>query len=159
MTTRLYRTGLSHRAAGIAAAVACLGFVGCGSGIKTVPVAGRVTFSGNPPPYGCVLNFLPDRAELKTSTEEVPAMGLANGCGECDPTGAFKAACLRNRGGLMPGRYQVMVSCYVYNETPNAPPVSVVPPDFKAPELVVPADARSVRYDVDVPAPSRKPSG
>ena len=52
----------------------------------------------------------------------------------------------------MPGCYQVMVSCFVPNETPNAPPVSVVPADFTPPHLVVPADARAVRYDLDVPA-------
>lgn len=138
------------------AVITCIGLTGCGDGIKIVPVAGRVTFNGSPPPYGCVLNFLPARDEARDSNEEVVARGLAIGCGECDSSGAFKAACLRNRGGLMPGRYQVMVSCYVYNETPNAPPVSVVPADFKAPELIVPADARSVRYDVDVPAAKKK---
>lgn len=151
MMTSLYRMGLSRRVAASAAAIVCLGLTGCGSGIKTVPVVGKVTFGGNPPPYGCLLNFLPLQDEAAAGSGEVAARGLANGCGECDSTGAFKAVCLRDRSGLMPGRYQVMVSCYVHNETPNAPPVSVVPADFKAPDLVVPADVRSVRYDLDVP--------
>ena len=148
----LSMVGLPWSGVASLAAIACLALAGCGSGVRTVPVVGKVTFGGNPPPYGCVLNFLPLRDGATADGGEVAARGLANGCGECDSSGAFKAVCLRNRSGLMPGCYQVMVSCFVPNETPNAPPVSVVPADFTPPHLVVPADARSVRYDLDVPA-------
>jgi hypothetical protein len=125
---------------------------GCGAPIRTVPVTGTVTFGGQPPPYGCVVNFLPMGGELPGGPGQDSGSGVAAGMGECNAAGLFSVFCLRDRRGLIPGRYEVSVSCYEPVKTPFATPVSVVPADFKAPELVVPADARSVRYDLDVPA-------
>lgn len=136
--------------------MAILVTAGCGSGVRTVPVMGVVTFNGKPPPHPCVVNFLPTGIELLNAPVEGGIHGRASGIGECDSIGAFRALCLKDRAGLMPGRYEVVVSCFVPNYTSSAPPVSVVPADFKAPDLVVPADARSVRYDLDVPANQKK---
>jgi len=125
---------------------------GCGARIRSVPVTGTVTFDGQPPPYGCVVNFLPMGGDLPVGPGQDSGPGVAAGMGECNSAGEFSVFCLRDRRGLIPGRYEVSVSCYEPVKTAFATPVSAVPADFKAPELVVPADARSVRYDLDVPA-------
>jgi hypothetical protein len=130
--------------------------IGCGSGVKVVPVNGTVRFGGKSPPYACIVNFLPTGVVLTGGQGNGVVPQVAFGIGECDAFGAFSAKCLRDRRGLVPGRYEVRVSCYLPTEVPNAVPVSVVPADFTPPELVVPADARSVRYDLEVPAAVKK---
>lgn len=147
------RQGLVSVATGM---MAMLVVVGCGPGVKTVPVTGMVTFGGKPPPYGCIVNFLPMSGALAVDPVKDSGLGTAAGMGECDASGRFSVCCLRDRRGLIPGRYEVLVSCCEPVETPFATPVSVVPPDFKPPELVVPADARSVQYDIDVPGGAPK---
>lgn len=142
-------------ASAVACAVALLALAGCGSRLRTVPVNGTVTFGGTSPPYDCIVTFLPTGVELPSSPVKGDFPMSANGMGECDASGTFSARCLRDRHGLIPGQYEVMILCYEPVTVPNATPVSVVPADFKAPELVVPADARSVRYDVDVPAAAK----
>lgn len=156
MTAR--RDGIPERRLIVAAAstMVALSLAGCGSGVKTVPVKGVITFGGKPPPHSCVVNFLPTGIQIPSGPVKGGVQGLASGIGECETSGGFQVVCLKNRSGLMPGRYEVLISCFVPNYTTNDPPVSVVPTDFKAPELVVPADARSVRYDVDVPAAAKK---
>jgi hypothetical protein len=152
---REYR--LKHR--GFSAAVwaaAMVAVAGCGSGVKTVPVTGAVTFSGKQPPHPCLLNFVPLGVELSGGGGQAGIEGPVSGVGECNATGEYSAKCLRDRIGLMPGRYEVIVSCYLPNKDAATPPVSVINAGFKAPELVVPADARSVRYDLDVPVTKKK---
>lgn len=150
-------SGVSRRArqdrclAMIAWLLVCAATSGCGSGGGTVPVSGTITFGGKPPPYGCVVNFLAVGVALPRGKTEGGVPQVANGCGECDASGRFSAVCLSYRRGLLPGRYEVLVSCFIPSDDPLAKPVSVVPKDFKPPALVVPADGGSVRYDVDVP--------
>lgn len=128
---------------------------GCGSSVDVVPVSGTVTFGGKSPPYGCIVNFLPTGVVPTGGKGKDAVPQVASGIGECDASGAFSARCLRDSRGLMPGRYEVRVSCHLPVEVPNALPESVVPADFTPPELVVPADARSVRYDIDIPVTAK----
>jgi len=128
---------------------------GCGSGVTVVPVSGTVTFSGKPPPHECIVNFLPTGVALTGGQGKEAVPQVASGIGECDSSGDFSARSLRDRVGLVPSRYEVVISCFVPNYKTDAPPVSVVPSGFTPPELVVPADARSVHYDVDIPATAK----
>lgn len=124
--------------------------VGCGGGIPTVPVTGRVTFGGKPPPKDCSLVFLPAPAGTVDSMEG--GTPQRTGGGACDPDGEFVAASLPRREGLVPGRYQVRIVCWGKATKEGLFVDDLVPKGFSPPELVVSADARSVRYDVDVPA-------
>jgi len=141
-------------------ACGCVGLLiaaaGCDRGPRTVPVSGRVTFGGQPPPPGCVVNFLPQGVELPRGPGQNPMPRVAGGCGECDASGAFTVRCLGSRVGLKPGRYEVLLSCVAPGRSPGDGPVSLVPPGFAAPDLVVPAEARSVRCDISVPAAGRE---
>lgn len=156
MIAKLSRPHWPRPALVAAFATTLLATPGCGSALKTVPVKGSVTFGGSPPPHPCFVNFLPTGFALPSGPTKDGASGVAGGVGECDASGTFQAISLRDRKGLMPGRYEVLVSCCLPNKNPNAPPVSVVPPDFRPPELVIPADARSVRYDINVPGAAQK---
>ena len=59
----------------------------------------------------------------------------------------------RRRSGQAPprpGTYAVGLECWKVPGRHDVPGVSLVPEGFKPPALVVPAEARSVTYSVDV---------
>jgi hypothetical protein len=128
--------------------------VGCSSRpYGTVPVRGRVTFSGKQPPARCEVYFVPVETEQETEVSFAPRPAV----GYADATGAFEVTSFRPGDGLLPGTYEVRIECW--RATPQTehgvasgrPATSFVPAGFQPPRLVVPAEGRSsVRYDIDV---------
>jgi len=88
-----------------AAAVAGL-LVGCGeSGPKLAPVTGTVTLNGKPL-EGAVVTFQPDGS----TPGAMPAEDVTG------PDGNYKAI-TKGRSGVMPGKYKVLVSKALIDET------------------------------------------
>ena len=118
---------------------------GCGRSTRgAVPVSGRVTFGGATPEKPCVLFFVPEPA-ADGSTPPQRA-----GTAETRPDGSFLASSFQSGDGLLPGTYAVGLECWKVPGRHDVPGVSLVPEGFKPPALVVPAEARSVTYSVDV---------
>lgn len=132
----------------LSAAVLVLGGAsGCGSR-GLVPVEGRVTFAGQPPPAGGYVFFVP--VDGGAGSEGIkPRSGTALFMQD----GAFTVTTFKNGDGLRPGRYEARVEC-AKPRTGGASEGdggSAVPPNFKPPEIVVPASGSgSVRVDIDV---------
>lgn len=122
---------------------------GCGPKYPLVPVSGKVTFSGGPPPGPGTVSFLP-----------VDGNGAVRpGLASFDATGNLSVQSFRDGDGLLPGRYRMEVHCMSMasgrNSTDGDPHLAAgyiehVPEDFTAPELVVPAGG-SVSCTIDVP--------
>ena len=128
--------------------------VGCSSRpYGTVPVRGRITFSGKQPPARCEVYFVPVATEQTTEVSFKPRPAV----GYTDATGAFEVTSFRPGDGLLPGTYEVRIECWRYTpqgdrgHSIDAPGVSYVPAGFRPAHLVIPGDgAAGVRYDVDV---------
>lgn len=91
----------SQKVLRVACLLAAIPIVGCGdedSRVSLVPVEGTVTENGQPF-EGAIITFLPENAN-KDQTTGVDRTGLG---------GSFKAM-YRNRPGLAPGKYRVVVS-------------------------------------------------
>jgi len=118
---------------------------GCGRSARgTVPVSGRVTFGGAAPEKACVLVFVPEPAADGSATPQ------RAGTAETRPDGSFQASSFQSGDGLLPGTYAVGLECWKVRGRHDVPGVSLVPEGFKPPALVVPKDAGSVTYSVDV---------
>ena len=81
-----------------------LSVVGCGSGVKTVPVEGRVTYNGEPLQFGSVMFQSP-------SGQPARAMIQPNGTFRLETTGVGD--------GAVVGRNMVRVTCFE-GQNPNA---------------------------------------
>lgn len=125
-------------------AVAC----GCDGGRGVVPVEGRVTFRGNPPPSPGYLYFTPvDMQTGETGTEPRPGTALFM------HDGAFRPTTFTAGDGLRPGEYDVRVECHLASDAPGGHGVgkSAVPNDFQ-PRVNVAADGPvPVSLTIDVP--------
>lgn len=128
-------------------AVVALAALGCGgNGLPVVPVRGTVTFDGGPCPAAGGLTFTP--LEVAEGLPKRP--GIAS-FGE---DGTFIVTSFREGDGLVPGRYQVNVSCDSGLPNPSSPDpwgdVSYVAKDWQPPELVVDkgSGGMTVTYDV-----------
>lgn len=134
--------------------VCLIAVAGCGSSVHTVPVTGKVTFGGGPPP-DCFVSFIPIAGEsvVASGGDAAKAPPPRAGGAVCDAAGNFDASSLRGQRGLLPGRYEVRIIAVAGGSDPSSsePTKNHVPAGFKPPELVVDADARTVRYDIDVP--------
>lgn len=130
-----------------AVAIVLVAAAGCGGNpLGLIPVDGRVTFDGGPPPKPCSLTFVPE------PSAETSAAGRSRaGRADADEAGKFRASTFRPGDGLLPGRYKVHVVCWEVHATDDTPGVSHVPTGFQAPPLVVPAGERNATYTVDVP--------
>lgn len=142
----------------LVSALVALGIVvaaGCGPAVRTVPVTGRLTFNGGPPPPDSFVSFIPSASAAGQGDAAPPARP---GGAVCDTDGNFDASSLRGQRGLLPGRYDVRIIAFAGGGDPSSdePPRSKMPAGFTPPELVVDGSARSVRYDVDVPATAKK---
>lgn len=87
---------------------------------KTFPVAGKVTYKGQPVPKGTI-TFQPDQGQASV--------------GEIQPDGAYRLSTFGEGDGAVPGHYRV----YVISNTadPNLMPGSS--PGWKPPKDLVPA--------------------
>jgi hypothetical protein len=85
---------------GIVFSLSLLVAAGCGSGGPSlVPVSGTVTLDGKPL-EGATITFIPDPSNAKPQTDGGDVTG---------PGGTF-ASTYRNRAGLAPGKYKVVVT-------------------------------------------------
>jgi hypothetical protein len=125
-----------------------LSFSGCGNDRPTtIPVGGRITFGGGPPPAAGAVFFAPIDAEAGYPRRPGRAM--------FDEEGSYEATSFEEGDGLVPGEYRVSVECW------KSPPgmggagatggVSYVGPGFDPPNLVVPVDQDRVEHDLEVP--------
>jgi hypothetical protein len=136
---------------------ACLGGVilllaGCGPSRGTIPLEGRVTRAGGPPPNRGRVIFSP--LVVNGETEPAPAGRFA--LGVFDAGGAYRASSFTEGDGILPGRYEVSVEFgdmqpsgpnpHDFHSQPASPDRALGPP------LEIRANGpRSIRYDIDLP--------
>jgi hypothetical protein len=135
--------------------VCLLGFIllaGCGGrDVQIVPIKGKVTFGGSPPPKAGKVIFSP-----VTSTAAANPSGPQKlsrpGNADFEADGSFSVMTYSPGDGLMPGKYRATVMCF--RQTPtldNYQQVSFVPNDFSQ-EVDVPSNVSSFEVNIDVPA-------
>lgn len=137
---RFGRTGIATFA------IVGLGIVaGCGPGRGVVPVAGRVTFAGGPPPSPGYIYFTPvDMQAEETGTEARPATAIFM------RDGRFTATTFREGDGLRPGIYEARIECNAVTGG-HGPVRSAVPEGFQPPRVDVPAAGeKPVWLELDV---------
>jgi hypothetical protein len=123
--------------------------LGCGSDLpKMVPVAGRVTFDGQPPPGPGTIYFLPQEA-----AEGFPSRPAT---GDFDATGAYRAKTFEPGDGLLPGKYTMHIECYQTPPNMEGKPVkSYVPQKYQSAAtsgftLDITPDMRSQEVNLDI---------
>ena len=132
---------------------ACISSLGCGrDGLPLVPVSGRVTFNGGPCPKNGTILFV-----------QVPGTGIAGlpnrpARAAFGTDGKYEATSFTPGDGILPGRYQVAVSCMDGEPGPDRPreQISFVPSDYRADELVVEEGQSAVGVNLDVPLKEKK---
>jgi len=127
-------------------------FSGCGSDRpQTIPIRGRVTFEGGPPPAPGVLYF----------TSDDPAEGFPRrpASADFDVEGRFEVKSWDAGDGLVPGRYKVTVECWeVAPMMGEGPPKSYVPEKYQSTatsdlEIEITRDDSSREIELDVREP------
>jgi hypothetical protein len=130
-------------------AVALVLAAGCGNPRGTVPVEGRVTFSGQPPSHSGFVYFVP-------RSDDPSAAGRRPGTAIFAKDGSFKATTFEDGDGLIPGTYKVRVTCEMSAASPtkvsqSSPAKNLVPESFKPADVTVPSDGpRPFRVEIDV---------
>jgi hypothetical protein len=135
-----------YLAASVGVVLTC--FLGCtDSGLPIVPVRGKVTFNGGPPPKPGSVTFSPISV----------AEGLPHrpGTANFDTSGEFEATSFKPGDGLIEGTYQASVDCWLQNPSASDPGsferFNAVPKGFQPPTVEVKADAGVVEVNIDVP--------
>lgn len=118
--------------------------IGCGGNDrpKTIPVTGIITVKGSPPEQPGALFFAPIEV-----AEGYPRRG---GRALFETDGHFAATSFEPGDGLVPGTYRVRIESWIVPPSMGKPGKSYIPSGFEATELVVPVDAKTVNYDLDV---------
>jgi hypothetical protein len=121
---------------------------GCSdNGLGLVPVSGKVTFVGQPPPKGGTITFNPI-----TVQEGLPRRP---GTAQFEQDGSFTVTSFKKGDGLVPGTYHPRVACWKAPPDSNDPSsfdrFNYVPKDFQPEPIVVEADADSVDVTINVP--------
>jgi hypothetical protein len=121
---------------------------GCGGpAVPTVPVTGKITFDGGPCPAQGNISFVP--------TEVAAGMPRRPGSANFDTDGQYSARSFKPGDGLVPGRYQVRISCYRGQPDASNPKAfreaSYVAEGFQFPEVVVEAGNGPITKDFDIP--------
>jgi hypothetical protein len=113
-----------------------------------VPVTGKVTFAGNSPPADGTITFMP--VEAKEGLPRRPGSGRFSSADS-----SYEVTSFYPGDGLIPGRYEINISCYTKPPTSARPETFVthnaVPENWRPAELVVPEDADELELDYDVP--------
>jgi hypothetical protein len=143
-----------NRPLALALAVVLLGAVmGCSdSGLPLVPVSGKVTFAGGPPPKPGSITFVPIAV----------AEGLPNrpGTANFDVSGKFRVTSFKPNDGLVPGTYQANLDCWMRDPYAHDPTTferfNHVPRDYQPPPVTVDPDADEVVVNFDVPKKKTK---
>jgi hypothetical protein len=130
-------------------AVALVLAAGCGNPRGTVPVEGRVTFGGQPPPNSGFVYFMP-------RGDDPSVAGRRPGTAIFTTDGGFKATTFEDGDGLIPGTYEVRIQCEEQLASPakvshSNPAKNLVPEAFKPADVTVPSDGpRPFRVEIDV---------
>lgn len=128
-------------------AILLLAAIGCGPDRGVVPVEGRITFAGQPPPAPGYIYFTPiDMQAEETGTEPRPGTAIFM------QDGVFRATTFRDGDGLRPGAYEARIECNAATGGGHGPVRSAVPEGFAPPHVEVPASAPGpIRVEIDVP--------
>jgi hypothetical protein len=126
--------------------LSCL--LGCSdNGIPVIPVNGKITFAGGPPPKPGSITFTP--ISVAEGLPNRPATAMFN------VDGAFQVTSFKENDGLIPGTYHARVDCWKQQPTLNNPitfeTYNDVPKDFMPPPIAIGADADVVEVVIDVP--------
>lgn len=137
----------------LASVVPLLGLLGCGDGIKRVPVQGKLTAKGDPV-EGAYVQFIPagdTRGE--------------GGMGRTDRDGNFSLEGARGVKGLAPGEYKVRVSRLVLpdgkplpwgaTEADNPGCRESIPPPYSTPESTLAATVPESGGTINVEIPAK----
>jgi hypothetical protein len=113
----------------------------------TIPVSGKITFAGGPCPAEGTIVFSPVAVEHGRPRRP--------GIAQFAPDGVFQVTSFREGDGLIPGRYQPIVSCWK-GEPKNDDPSSFerlnhVPRNYKPDEVLVSRAGGPVAVSLDVP--------
>jgi hypothetical protein len=132
----------------IVAVSVVVSMLGCGKkGLELVPVTGKVTFAGGPPPAKGSIIFAP----LSTPDGLPKRAGRA----DFDETGAFKTTSFKDNDGLIPGTYAVRIDCWMGHPSSDDPGsqerLNHVPKNYLPPEVKIEVGAPSVELTFDVP--------
>lgn len=126
--------------------------IGCADSrdMPTVPVSGRVTFDGGPPPALGSITFMPRSGSSPAGLPAKP------GSAQFDAEGRFWATSFKERDGLLPGTYGVSISCVKDYQNLNVNPDAVavqdyVPQDYRPSDLVVKEGSEPIEVTFDVP--------
>ena len=121
----------------------------CGSGLpQTIPVSGRVTFDGKPPPAAGIVQFV--------AVEAAEGFPLRPGTGAFGTDGRYRAQTFDPGDGLMPGKYTLSVECWdVPPDMSGNPSKSHVPKKYQTPKtsgltLEITPNMRSQVLDLDL---------
>jgi hypothetical protein len=130
----------------LALAVAMI--AGCSdNGLPMVPVYGKVTFAGGPPPKPGSITFSPISIE--------PGLPNRPGTAQFDTNGEFQVTSFKKNDGLVAGTYQANIACWLKSPSASDPSsfdrFNAVPKGFEPPQVVVGADAGEVEVVIDVP--------
>jgi hypothetical protein len=121
---------------------------GCGGDYDgLVPVTGKVTFDGGPPPAAGFLSFIP--------AERTPGKTTRPGRATFQTDGVYEAMSFKEGDGLFPGSYIVTVMCnkgdidYSKKDPFNA--ASYVALGYEGEKLVVEDGSDEITLDIDAP--------
>lgn len=134
----------AHRWAACCLSVVLCGSLGCSNSDrpKTIPVAGKITFDGQPPQFPGGIFFAPVEVE-----QGYPRRG---GRALFDIDGEFQATSFEDGDGLVPGTYRVRVESWKEPPSMGKPGVSYVPKGFEAEDLVVSSGEKKIEYNLDL---------
>jgi len=146
---RIKATALLLGSTAALVAILVVSLAGCRSKLpQTVPVAGKVTFDGQPPPAEGIVYFLP--------MEAAPGFSSRPATADFGPDGAFRATTFEPGDGLMPGKYQMHVECWETAPNMDGNPVkSHVPQKYQNAEtsgfaVEITTDMRRQEVNLDV---------
>jgi hypothetical protein len=141
----------------LASVVPLLGVLGCGDGIKRVPVQGKLTVNGNPVEDAYV-QFIPAR---DTRGE--------GGMGRTDRDGNFSLEGMKGVRGVAPGEYKVRVSRLVLpdgkplpwgaTEADNPGCRESIPPPYSTPESPLAATVPESGGTINIGIPAKLLAG
>lgn len=120
---------------------------GCDASRGVIPVEGRISFAGQPPPSPGYVYFVPLDGKAGGADDDTrPRAGTAI----FTPDGMFTVTTFKQHDGLRPGRYEARVECSFPAEAHSAAKTAV-PPGFKPPEVTVSTEGpRPARVEIDV---------
>ncbi|HEX3601428.1 MAG TPA: hypothetical protein VHU84_14850 [Lacipirellulaceae bacterium] len=122
--------------------------LGCADkGPALIPINGKISFAGGPPPAAGRVTFTP--------VSDGSGGQARPGTGHFDRDGVFHVTSFKKDDGLLPGKYQANVICTTAQLTDSDPNAAeqydIVPKNFMPPPITVDAKSPGVQVEIDVP--------